>query len=82
MTTRLSGQNTCFLPFNKGDGTGAGNPDNPDGYKTAYLWEEVLADGIASWTSWRGSCICRSKRRSSAARSQAGDDDLSSLSPA
>jgi type I restriction enzyme R subunit len=29
------------LPFNKGDGTGAGNPQNPDGYKTAYLWEQV-----------------------------------------
>jgi type I restriction enzyme R subunit len=43
MTTRLSGRVTSFLPFNKGDGTGAGNPVNPNGYKTAYLWEEVLA---------------------------------------
>lgn len=42
MTTRLSGRSTHFLPFNKGDGTGAGNPENPGGYKTAYLWEEVL----------------------------------------
>ncbi len=42
MTTRLSGRNTHFLPFNKGCGTGAGNPENPGGYKTAYLWEEVL----------------------------------------
>lgn len=42
MTTRLSGQNTQFLPFNKGCGHGAGNPTNPGGYKTAYLWEEVL----------------------------------------
>jgi type I restriction enzyme R subunit len=42
MTTRLSGRNTHFLPFNQGRGTGAGNPDNPGGYKTAYLWEEVL----------------------------------------
>jgi len=42
MTTRLSGRNTRFLPFNQGRGTGAGNPDNPGGYKTAYLWEEVL----------------------------------------
>jgi type I restriction enzyme R subunit len=41
MTTRVSGKNTTFLPFNKGDGTGAGNPGNPAGYKTAYLWEEV-----------------------------------------
>ncbi len=42
MTTRLSGKKTHFLPFNKGCGTGAGNPDNPNGYQTAYLWEEVL----------------------------------------
>ena len=42
MTTRLSGRNTHFLPFNQGRGTGAGNPENPRGYKTAYLWEAVL----------------------------------------
>ena len=43
MTTKLAGKATSFLPFNKGDGTAAGNPPNPDGYKTAYLWEQVLA---------------------------------------
>ena len=42
MTTHLLGNNTRFLPFNKGRGGGAGNPENPGGYKTAYLWEEVL----------------------------------------
>jgi type I restriction enzyme R subunit len=42
MTTKLQGPSTKFLPFNKGDNNGAGNPDNPNGYKTAYLWEEVL----------------------------------------
>ncbi|HRT71549.1 MAG TPA: type I restriction endonuclease, partial [Syntrophales bacterium] len=36
MTTRLSGKNTHFLPFNRGCGGGAGNPENPGGYKTAY----------------------------------------------
>jgi type I restriction enzyme, R subunit len=41
MTTRLDGRKTRFLPFNRGDGTGAGNPENPNGYKTAYLWEQV-----------------------------------------
>ncbi len=41
MTTRLSGRATRFLPFNLGDGTGAGNPENPDGYKTYYLWEQI-----------------------------------------
>jgi len=45
MTTRLAGSATHFLPFNKGDGGGAGNPPDPQGrsYRTAYLWEEVLA---------------------------------------
>jgi type I restriction enzyme R subunit len=42
MTTCLSGRKTVFLPFNKGRDNGAGNPENPGGYKTAYLWEEVL----------------------------------------
>lgn len=43
MTTKLDGRNTRFLPFNKGANSGAGNPPNPKGYRTAYLWEEVLA---------------------------------------
>lgn len=42
MTTQLRGKGTRFLPFNKGHNTGKGNPPNPNGYKTAYLWEEVL----------------------------------------
>lgn len=42
MTTRLAGKSTYFLPFNKGDGLGAGNPPAEEGkYKTSYLWEEV-----------------------------------------
>jgi type I restriction enzyme R subunit len=41
MTTRLKGKSTYFLPFNLGNRTGAGNPDNPGGYKTHYLWEQV-----------------------------------------
>ncbi|MEW5920364.1 MAG: type I restriction endonuclease [Bacillota bacterium] len=42
MTTRLAKGNTHFLPFNRGKDYGAGNPENPGGYKTAYLWEDVL----------------------------------------
>ncbi len=42
MTTRLDGDHTWFLPFNEGRSRGAGNPDNPKGYRTSYLWEEVL----------------------------------------
>lgn len=46
MTTRLAGTSTHFLPFNrgqktKGGHTAAGNPPNPNGHRTAYLWEEV-----------------------------------------
>lgn len=41
MTTKLDGENTLFLPFNKGDDGRSGNPVNPDGSKTSYLWEEV-----------------------------------------
>jgi type I restriction enzyme R subunit len=46
MTTRLAGEKTRFLPFNQGSGGaahtgGAGNPANPDGYATSYLWERV-----------------------------------------
>ncbi|HVA86552.1 MAG TPA: DEAD/DEAH box helicase family protein [Candidatus Saccharimonadales bacterium] len=43
MTSRLSGATTRFLPFNRGRAGGAGNPDNPAGHATAYLWEEVWA---------------------------------------
>ena len=39
MTTELRGQKTFFLPYNKG----IENPMNPNGYKTHYLWEEVLS---------------------------------------
>ena len=47
MTTMLKDENTRFMPFNMGSNGagvngGAGNPINPDGYKTSYLWEQVL----------------------------------------
>ena len=41
MTTHLAGKGTRFLPFNQGHDLGAGNPPNPDGHRTAYLWERV-----------------------------------------
>ena len=41
MTTRLSGLQTVFLPFNRGHDHGAGNPPNPGGYASAYLWQDV-----------------------------------------
>ena len=43
MTTKLDGEATVFLPFNRGNGGGAGNPPNPNGHAIAFLWEEVWA---------------------------------------
>ncbi|MCK4659368.1 MAG: type I restriction endonuclease subunit R [Phycisphaerae bacterium] len=43
MCTHLKAWDSWFLPFNKGFNDGAGNPPNPDGLKTAYLWEQVLS---------------------------------------
>ena len=43
MTTKLAGKDTRFLPFNLGNAGGAGNPVNPGGHRTAYLWEQVWA---------------------------------------
>src|SRR5699024_5615432 len=47
MTTELKKTDTFFLPFNQGSNGagkvgGKGNPDNPNGYTTSYLWEKVL----------------------------------------
>jgi len=45
MTTKLSGASTYFLPFNLGQREplfGKGNPPNPFGHKTSYLWEEIF----------------------------------------
>jgi type I restriction enzyme R subunit len=42
MCTKLCGKGSWFLPFNKGYNDGAGNPPNPYGLKTDYLWKEVL----------------------------------------
>ena len=47
MTTRLAGEQTRFLPFNRGSHPGdircgKGNPPHPSGYRTGYFWQEVL----------------------------------------
>lgn len=42
MCTWLCGKPSWFLPFNKGVNGGAGNPVNPNGVRTAYLWEDIL----------------------------------------
>jgi type I restriction enzyme R subunit len=43
MSTKLEGPATRFLPFNLGDHGAKGNPLNPDGHRTSYLWEQVWA---------------------------------------
>jgi type I restriction enzyme, R subunit len=40
--TALKGKSSWFLPFNRGWNDGAGNPPNPNGLKTDYLWKQIL----------------------------------------
>ena len=46
--TRLQGKESWFLPFNKGYKDGAGNPPNPDGLMTDYLWKQILTKEMLS----------------------------------
>ena len=43
--TKLSGKDSWFLPFDKGYNDGAGNPPNPNGLMTDYLWKDILTKG-------------------------------------
>jgi type I restriction enzyme, R subunit len=43
MCAQLAGNDSNFLPFNKGNSHGKGNPVNPQGHKTEYLWQEILS---------------------------------------
>lgn len=45
MTTRLAGVDTYFLPFNKGNKGGKGNPVGNGRYRTSYLWDDILQKG-------------------------------------
>lgn len=47
MATQLKGEETYFLPFNRGHNHGAGNPPVEGNWKTHYLWDEALcADSL------------------------------------
>ncbi|MDR1748788.1 MAG: DEAD/DEAH box helicase family protein [Spirochaetaceae bacterium] len=47
--TKLAGKSSWFFPFNKGYNDGAGNPPNPDGLMTDYLWKEIFTKyGLAN----------------------------------
>lgn len=49
MCTKLAGKSSWFLPFNIGRNNGAGNPDNPNGIKTDYLWKKILTKSELSY---------------------------------
>jgi type I restriction enzyme R subunit len=51
----MEGTGTRYLPFNQGYNNGAGNPPNPHGHKTAYLWEQVWSR--ESWLEIIGSFL-------------------------
>ena len=40
--TKLAGKDSWFLPFDKGYNDGAGNPPNPEGIMTDYLWKDIF----------------------------------------
>ena len=85
MTTRLAGSATHFLPFNRGCNGGAGNPRDPEGrtYRTAYLWEEVLArDSSARPARALPALADRRADHRRRPEGQEGNDDLPALSPA
>ena len=46
MCTELKGKGSWFLPFNMGNNGGAGNPVNPEGYRTEYFWKEILRKDV------------------------------------
>jgi type I restriction enzyme R subunit len=60
MTTKLAGTKTRFLPFNKGNKGGQGNPIDGDGEPTAYLWEQILAPEM--WMRILGTYLFSSKK--------------------
>ncbi len=85
MTTRLAGTATHFLPFNKGDSGGAGNPPDPAGrtYRTAYLWEEVLArDSLLDLLARFLHLQIEEKRDEQGRKVKIEIDDLPALPPA
>ncbi|HEX2219305.1 MAG TPA: DEAD/DEAH box helicase family protein [Gemmatimonadales bacterium] len=61
MTTKLEGQDTRFLPFNRGNDGGAGNPRDDAGHPTRYLWEEIWAR--ESWLEILGRYVVAERNR-------------------
>ncbi len=64
MTTKLEGPATRFLPFNLGDHGAKGNPPNPNGHPTSYLWEQVWArDAFRVYSMRQAIALLRQTRR-------------------
>ncbi len=86
MTTRLKGKETVFLPFNRGNNHGAGNPPVEGNWKTHYLWDEVLqADSLLDILQrfMHLEVKERQVKTDKGARTDPqGDDDLPALPPA
>ena len=80
MTTKLDGDATRFLPFNRGNAGHQGNPPNPHGAATAYLWEEVLQRD--TWLGILGKFMHVQVSRRQGSRHGKGDSDILYALPA
>ena len=69
MCTHLKGKGSWFLPLNQGWNDGAGNPPNPDGLKTDYLWKQILTPQGSPTSSKTMLRLSRKKTRRRARRS-------------
>ena len=75
--THLKGKASWFLPFNRGWNDGAGNPPNPSGIKTDYLWREVLTRESLTDILENYAQVVEAKERED--RQEEADADLASL---
>ena len=77
--THLKDKASWFLPFNKGWDDGAGNPPNPNGLKSDYLWKQVLTrDGLTNIIENYTQMVGDQGREDGAQESGA---DMASISP-
>ena len=79
MCAQLAGNDSNFLPFNKGNNFGRGNPVNLSGHKTAYLWQEILQRRSLSNIIEQ---FAADRREGKEDRQGDQDSDLPALSPA
>ncbi len=78
--THLKGKASWFLPFNQGWNDGAGNPPNPDGLKTDYLWKRILTrEGLTDILENYAQVV---ETKDAEDRPEEGGADLAALPPA